>query len=149
MKKFFTLFILVLGLVQIGWAQPPNQHRSRPRQPHLKQGFFPPEMVMQNQQKIGLTTSQQQYISNEMQRTQAAFNKLQWALHREMEKMHTLTQQTKVNEKAALLQLEKILALERQIKKQQLRLMIRIKNQLTDKQKATLKKIAPPHRHKR
>jgi Spy/CpxP family protein refolding chaperone len=149
MKKFLGILTIILSIGQMAWAQPPNQHRGHPHQPHLKQGFFPPEMVMQNQQKIGLTPSQQQYISNEMQRTQAAFNKLQWSLHREMEQMHTLTKGSKIDEAAALNQLEKILALERQIKKQQLTLMIRIKNKLTDQQKAMLKKMAPPRRQRR
>ena len=149
MKKFLGILTITLCMAQMAWAQPPKHHRGRPHQLHIKQGFFPPEMVMQNQQKIGLTPSQQQYISNEMQRTQATFNKLQWSLHREMEQMHTLTKGSKINETVALNQLEKILALERQIKKQQLTLMIRIKNKLTNQQKAMLKKMASQHRKRK
>lgn len=135
--------------VQFGWTQPPPRHQDHPRQPHLRQGFFPPEMVMRNQQKIGLTSAQQQYISNQMQVAQTSFNKAQWSLHKEMEEMHKMTQQSKVNETAVLQQLEKILTLERQIKRQQLTLMIRIKNKLTEKQQAMLKKMAPKPRDRR
>lgn len=149
MKKKIGIFALLLCLAQFGWTQPPHPSRNRPHQPHLKQGFFPPEMVMRNQQKIGLTSSQQQYISQEMQQTQAEFTKLQWELHKEMEKMHALTQKNSINEKNTLHQLEKILAIERKIKKQQLTLMIRIKNKLTGKQQEMLKKMTPNPSHKR
>lgn len=84
--------------------------------------------------------------------TQAIFKEMLTQLSPQQQQvlqMHTLTKNNKINEVAAIKQLEKILVLERQIKKQQLTLMIRIKNKLTDKQKTMLKKMASLHHQRR
>ncbi|OJJ17445.1 hypothetical protein BKI52_26600 [marine bacterium AO1-C] len=150
-----TIGVLVLLLVlstQLSWGQRPiprHQAQGRHHQPQMMGDFFPPEMVMRYQQKIGLSNDQQKYISVEMQQAQTIFTELQWTLHREMEKMNQITNQENVKEKEAIAQLEKILNLEKQIKRQQLMLMIRIKNKLTNQQKAALRKLKPKARHRR
>lgn len=153
MKKTIWTFVMALGLsTQLLFAQhpPPGRHpQGRPPQGLMMNDFFPPDLVMRYQQKIGLNASQQKYISTEMQKAQASFTQLQWSLHKEMEKLNQITNQANVKEATAIAQLDKILNLERQIKKQQLILMIRIKNKLTPQQKNTLRKLRPkPRRHR-
>ena len=51
------------------------------------------------------------------------------------------TEQPRVEEQEALVQLEKVLAIEREIKRAQVTLLVRIKNKLTPEQQAKLVKI--------
>jgi Spy/CpxP family protein refolding chaperone len=107
----------------------------------LGDSFFPPELIMQNQQAIGLTESQRTYIMSQIQEAQGAFTTLSWSLQQEMETMVKLTSQNPVDEQKVLEQLDKVLQLEQQIKKKQITLMVRIKNKLTVEQQAKLKVI--------
>ena len=55
-----------------------------------------------------------------------------------MEKLVSLVKQPRVDEQQALAQLERVLAAEREIKKEQVTLLVRIKNRLTPEQQGKL-----------
>ena len=132
--KFYAIaFLLRLSAATLLAQQPQND----PLGEHL----FPPELVMQNQQAIGLNEDQKNFIKAEIQKAQARFTDLQWQLQEEMEKMIALVKESRVDEQQVLAQLEKILALEREIKRTHLGLVIRIKNRLTAEQQAQLQAI--------
>lgn len=116
------------------WAQPP------PSDP-IGDRFFPPELVMQHQQAIGLTEDQRSFLKSEILKAQPRFTELQWQLQAEVEKLVSLVQQTQVDERQTLAQLDKVLSLEREIKQTQFGLLVRIKNKLTPKQQAQLQEI--------
>lgn len=103
--------------------------------------LFPPELVMQHQQEIGLTADQRTFIIAEVQKAQARFTELQWQVQHQMETMGSLVSQERVDEQKVLAQLEKVLNLEREIKRTQFALMIRIRNTLTSEQRARLQEI--------
>jgi Spy/CpxP family protein refolding chaperone len=105
------------------------------------ESFFPPELIMQNQQAIGLTESQKTYIMTQIQEAQETFTKLNWSIQQEMETLVKLANQNPVDEQKVLEQLDKVLKIEEQIKKRQITLMVRIKNKLTVEQQAKLKLI--------
>jgi len=63
---------------------------------------------------------------------------VQSKLQDEMEKLVILIKQPRVDEQQVLTQLEKVLAAEREIKRQQVTLLVRIKNKLTPEQQAKL-----------
>ena len=105
------------------------------------EAFFPPELIMQNQQSIGLSEEQKTYIVSQIQETQDTFTKLNWSLQKEMETLIRLTNQNIADEKKVLEQLDNVLQIEKQVKKTQITLMIRIKNKLTPEQQAKLKQI--------
>lgn len=107
----------------------------------LGQYIFPPELVMQHQQEIGLTEEQKNFIKGELQRATARFNELQWQIQEEMETMVSLIREATVDEQRVLAQLDKILNVEREIKRTHLTLAIRIKNRLTPEQQARLQAI--------
>jgi Spy/CpxP family protein refolding chaperone len=65
----------------------------------------------------------------------------QWKLSAEGEKMGRLLQGPQVDEAAVLDEVDRILNLEREIKKAQISLMVRIKNTLTPAQQAKLAAI--------
>ncbi len=102
---------------------------------------FSPELVMQNQQAIGLSENQRSFIKKEVLAAQTRFTDLQWDLESQMEKFISLISQDKIDEKLALDTLEKILSLESQIKRANLTLAIRIKNMLTPEQQELLREV--------
>ena len=110
----------------------------QPDQDPLGQSFFAPELVMQHQEAIGLSAEQKDYFKTEIRAAQLKFTELQWKLQDEMEKLVTLIKQPRVDEQQALAQLEKVLATEREVKRQQVTLLVRIKNKLTPEQQAKL-----------
>jgi Spy/CpxP family protein refolding chaperone len=104
--------------------------------------FFPPELVMQHQAEIGLQDAQRTALTSALQQAQSKFMDLQWKLSAEGEKMRRLLQGTQVDETQVLEEVDRILALEREIKRTQISLMVRIKNTLSSEQQAKLSKLA-------
>jgi Spy/CpxP family protein refolding chaperone len=110
----------------------------QPDQDPIGQSFFAPELVIQHQEAIGLSAEQKDYFKTEIRQAQMKFTELQWRLQDEMEKLVSLARQPRVDEPQALAQLEKVLAAEREIKKEQVTLLVRIKNKLTPEQQGKL-----------
>src|SRR5258708_5505856 len=113
----------------------------RAQQPHqdpLRRSFFSPEIMIQHQKAIGLVAEQKKKFKSEIRKAQLKFTELQWKLQDEMEKMVTLARQPHVDEQQLLAQLEKVLAAEREIKREQVTLLVRIKNKLTPEQQGKL-----------
>jgi Spy/CpxP family protein refolding chaperone len=113
----------------------------QPDQDPIGQSFFAPELVIQHQEAIGLSAEQKDYFKTEIRQAQLKFTELQWKLQDEMEKLITLAKQPHVDEQQALAQLEKVLAAEREIKREQVTLLVRIKNKLTAEQQGKLSEL--------
>ena len=69
---------------------------------------------------------------------QGKFIGLQFKMSAEVEKLQSLLQPASVDESKVLDQVDRVLAVEREVKRAQLSLMIRIKNMLTQQQQAQL-----------
>jgi Spy/CpxP family protein refolding chaperone len=110
----------------------------QPDQDPIGQSFFAPELVMQNQEALGLSGEQKEYLKTEIRQAQLKFTELQWKLQDEMEKLVALVKQPHVDEQQVLAQLDKLLSAEREVKKQQVTLLVRIKNKLTPEQQTKL-----------
>ena len=98
--------------------------------------FFPPELVMQHQGEIGLTDAQRTSLTSAIQQAQSKFVETQFKLAAEGEKLSRVIQGANVDEGQALEQVDRILALEREMKRAQIGLLVRIKNVLTPAQQA-------------
>lgn len=133
MLKTLSVSLILLLVIPVARAQPPGGS--------LERHMFPPELVMHNQQELGLSDDQRTAIKKEMQQGQRRFLDLRWELDKEMEAMKKLVSQDKVDEKKALTQLNKIMDIEKQIKRTQMTLLIRTKNLLTPGQRARLNEI--------
>jgi Spy/CpxP family protein refolding chaperone len=103
--------------------------------------FFAPELVMQHQTEIGLQDSQRAALSTAVQQAQSKVMDVQWKLSAEAEKISRLIQPTQVDEAQVLEQADRVLMLEREIKKAQISLLVKIKNTLTAAQQAKLAEI--------
>lgn len=134
-RMLFSCPLLLLSFAAVLAQQPP-----RGPDP-LREHLFPPELIMQNQKALGLTDQQRDFIKSEMQKAQSRFTDAQWQLQTEMETMQSSLKEEKADEQQVLSQLEKILALEREIKRTQIGLVVRIKNRLTPEQQAKLREI--------
>jgi Spy/CpxP family protein refolding chaperone len=103
--------------------------------------LFPPDRVMAKSQEIGLEDAQKRAIRDEVQKVQLKFTDLQFELQDESGKMVRLLQAKPVDEARVLNEVDRILGLEKQIKKLQVSLLVRIKNILTPAQQARLTEI--------
>lgn len=107
----------------------------------LKANLFPVEVVMQNQQALAVTGEQKAFFRTEVSKAQAFFTDQQWKLQDEMEKLGSKLKVPGADEQQVLSQLDKVLALEREIKRAHVSLLLRIKNRLTAEQQARLREI--------
>jgi Spy/CpxP family protein refolding chaperone len=103
--------------------------------------LFPPELVMSRQNAIGLSDTQRTYLREEILKAQTRFTELQWQLQDAMEGMMSLLKQSKVDEGQVTAQLDKVLASEREIKRGQISLLVRLKNNLTPEQQRRLQTL--------
>ena len=113
----------------------------QPPEDPLRDVLFPPEVIMQHQQAVGLSDEQKNNLKVEIRQAQLKFTELQWTLQDEMERLVSLLKQSKTDEKQAAAQLDKVLAAEHEIKRAQLMLLIRIKNNLTPAQQSQLRDL--------
>jgi Spy/CpxP family protein refolding chaperone len=136
MKPLSYLSILALALLLT-----PALRAQQPEPDPMGQNLFAPDLVMQHQEAIALTEDQKIYLKTEIRQAQLKFTEWQFKLQDEMEKMVALTKQPHIEEKDALAQLEKILTIEREIKRVQVTLLVRTKNNLTPDQQSKLAEI--------
>jgi Spy/CpxP family protein refolding chaperone len=146
MRVSILAFAFVLSTATLGAQGVPQGQRS-PGPPgpggpdDFGRNFFPPELVMQHQSEIGLQDAQRAALTSAVQQAQGKFMDLQWKLSAEGEKMGRLLQPAQVDETQVLEEVDRILVLEREMKRAQIGLMVRIKNTLTPAQQAKLMEI--------
>ncbi len=129
-----TLLLLLVATAAFG-QQPP------PQEDPIGQQLFPPELIMSQSQKLHLDEKQRTTIKNEVQRAQSKFFDLQWELKEASDAMVQMLQQTPIDEARVLEQADKVMGLEREIKKIHLSMLIRIKNSLTAEQIGQLRQL--------
>ena len=131
--------LILLSFAFVGalsWGQ-----SSQPSDDPIAAQLFAPELVMQYHQEINLTADQSKSLHDEIQKAQAKFLDMQWDMQSEREKLVLLLKARPVDETAVQAQLDKVLDRERLIKKAQISLLIRIKNQLTPEQQNKLMEL--------
>jgi Spy/CpxP family protein refolding chaperone len=121
------LLVLVGGLAR---AEPPPRGDDP-----IAARLFPPELIMSHQRELGIDDKQRAAILKEVQKTQAALLPLQWQMQGLAADLGKLLDEPKIDEAKVLAQADKVMDLERQIKKQHLGLLVRLRNQLTDAQR--------------
>ena len=94
---------------------------------------------MQHQGALGLQDSQRETLQNAIQEAQTQTLRMQWALASEGEKLTKLLAAETLDEKEVLAQVDRILMTEREIKRAQMTLMVRIRNTLTPEQRTRLR----------
>ena len=151
MKAMIAVVFIVAFLVAtvVVGQQPqgpgPNHPHPPPNPDPLAHLLFPPDMIMSHARQLNLTDEQKQFMRAEIQKTTAAFQDLQWKLQDQVESLHETMKSTSVNEQQALAQLDKVLEIEREIKRLHIGLAVRLKNRLTPEQQEELHKSRHNH----
>jgi Spy/CpxP family protein refolding chaperone len=91
---------------------------------------------MRHQDALGITAQQRDAILKEMERAHSQIFPLQWQMSAAVELLSKALEAPRVDEERALAQADKVMTLERDIKRTHLILLIRIRNLLTDSQRA-------------
>jgi Spy/CpxP family protein refolding chaperone len=112
----------------------------RPADP-LAGGLFRPELVLQAHDQIGLTDEQSTAIEAKTNETTQRFNDLRHHLDAENATLAALARPEHVDEAALAAQLDKVLAIEHDLKHLQLNALVTIKNLLTPAQQASLRDL--------
>jgi Spy/CpxP family protein refolding chaperone len=107
----------------------------------LKREFFPPELIMDHQRELGVTADQRKKLVAEIQAAQSRMVELQFEVKSAHETLADLVRQPKVDEAKAMAQVDKLMAVENEIKKNHLRLLVRIKNLLSAEQQGKLREM--------
>ena len=155
---FAAALLLVTVVTAQDTPQPPRSPQSPrgadtvPNHPHppgppdpLAHLMFPPDMIMSHARQLNLTDEQKAYMRTEIQKTTTTYQELQWKLQDQSELLHEAMKSTSVNEQQALAQLDKVLDIEREIKRLHIGLAVRLKNRLTPEQQEQLNKMRMDH----
>lgn len=114
--------------------------RDRPPEP-IDENLFSPELVLQQQQAIGLSAEQCSFIEAALQKAQSRLQEAERRVREEAEKLTSMIKEDRVDEQAALVQSEKVLDMERDVRRTHLGLLIGIKNRLSPEQQTKLKDL--------
>lgn len=109
--------------------------------PSFMMELYPPELIMRNQTEIGLDDAQKQAILAATRDARNAIDPIQWDLESEQQQLTEIVSSPTIDETALLAQAEKVMDLEKQVKKQHLLLLVKIKNQLTPEQQEKAKSL--------
>ena len=120
--------LVALFALPLAAQQPP------PQDDPISRNLIPPDLVMSQSEQLGLSEKQRAAIKAEIQKVQTKLIDVQWDLQEQTGRMVQLLQQSPVDEAKVLEQADKIMALEREIKRSHLAMLIRIKNTLTAEQ---------------
>ena len=154
----FAAFLIATAVAQQPGQPPQSPHPpgmpgpgNIPNHPHppnpdpLAHLMFPPDMIMSHARQLNLTDEQKAFMRSEIQKSTASFQDLQWKLQDQMELLHETMKSTSVNEQQALAQLDKVLDIEREIKRLHIGMAVRLKNRLTPEQQEQLHKTRMEH----
>ncbi len=132
--------LALLAVAALGAQQPPlpPPQPGQPPEDPLGRVLFPPELVMQHQQEIGLRPEQRATITKAIQDFQTRVVELQWRMQEQSQRLTTLLDKPAVDQTAALAQVDELLGVEREVKRAHLALLIQIKNALSAEQQAKL-----------
>lgn len=99
------------------------------------------ERVMKYRSKIELKPDQVEFIRGIYNQNTGAFNNLKWDLDEANLQLSELLKESKIDSDAAMQLMEKVMALESEIKKKRLAVYLSIKNRLTEEQQQLLSEI--------
>lgn len=137
-RTSIVLLAIPLALAALGAL---GLRAEEPGDDPIARELFAPDLVMKHGREIGLDDRQRSAIKEAVQKTQAKALDAQFDLQEDSEKMVRLLQASPVDEAAVLAQLDRVLALEREVKRAQIGLLVRIKNQLTPAQQGKLREL--------
>ncbi len=114
-----------------------------PGPPPFISRLFPPKLVMEHQHELALRPAQLDTIKQAMRDTQKQLLELQWQLDADTEALTKLLDAPHADEATVLKQFDAVIEIERQVKKANFVLLLRVKNQLDPEQQEKLRPLLP------
>jgi len=133
--------LLVAGVVTLGLVRAePIAAQAAPKQEAdpFASVLFPPELIMQHARAINLDDRQRAAITKLIEQLQGRAVALQWQLAEQTQALKQTLSRTMVDQDRALDQMNRVLEIEKAIKKAHLEMLIQIKNLLRPEQQAEL-----------
>lgn len=128
------------------WAESSAKPAASPSPPAVgivDDKLFEVEAVMRHQGALGITPQQKEGILRELDTAQVEYNHLEWDLNGQKEALASALTPESVDEEAALEAGRRVTDLEGKLKLAHLRLLVRVKNQLTPEQQTKLRQLRP------
>jgi Spy/CpxP family protein refolding chaperone len=127
-------------------TQPPQSNRPQlaqrpPGVDPIGSRLFPPELIMSHQEELKVEEPQRAAILKEIEKAQSQVLQLQWQMQAATEQLAKALEMPKIDEAKALSQADKLMTMERDLKRAHLGMLIRIRNLLTDSQRAKLTEL--------
>lgn len=116
---------------------------AEPQQDPIRDRLYPPDLVMQHQAELGIDDRQRAALTKEQAAFQSQIVDLQWKMSSAAGELARLLDAPRIDEARALAQADKVMALEREVKRSHLTLLIRVRNLLSDAQRLQLAKLRP------
>jgi len=135
MKPLIAILLMLIAALAQADSPPPGASDD------FAQALYPPELVLRYRQEINLTEQQATLLKEMIQKAQHRFVDLQWDLQAQGTKLAALLKARPVDAAAALAQVDRVLAQEREVKLAQLSLLIGIKNLLSNPQQDQLAEL--------
>lgn len=151
MRRALPIFTILL-LATAAWAEPPlrggggmgpGPHGPGRGGPEFREHLIPPQLVLRHQIDLGITEEQLQGIKKLINESHSKTIDLQIDLQRVSERLGKIVAEARVDEAAALGASDEAMAIEAQIKKAHLALLVRVKNLLTAEQFEKAKGLRP------
>jgi len=117
-------------------AAPPD-----PQHDPIQARLFPPDLIMRHQAELGIDDQQRAALSKEVADFQSRIVEVQWRLNAAREELAHLLDAPRIDEHSALAQADKVMMLEREVKRNHLGLLIRIRNLLTEDQRTQASRL--------
>lgn len=129
MKKIMVLILCIAG------------YGNSIAQDTFQSELFAAETVLKHRADLDLSDDQVRIIKKIYNDNISGFNSTKWDLDALQVGLNKLIAKSQVDEKAALAKMEEISTLEQKLKSQRLKMLVKIKNELTDTQQSTLKEL--------
>lgn len=120
---------------------PPQSGQPAPETDQIGSKLFPPDLIMGHQEELGVSEAQRTAILKEIEKAQSQILQLQWQMKAAAEQLGKALDVPKIDESKALAQADKMMNVEREVKRTHLGVLIRIRNLLTDSQRAKLAEL--------
>jgi Spy/CpxP family protein refolding chaperone len=147
-RRIFVVAVLLFGCAKSTSDRPSDPQMGtvaqteEPSEPtfstEIEATLYPPKLIMDHQRELGIKGAQRAAILEGLRSTQSELVEVDWQLRGEKEKLAAVLSSTPVDEKEAISVAKRVMRLENQIKTAQLRMLIRIKNTLTEAQQSRL-----------
>ncbi len=129
MKKLIILILCITG------------YATSLAQDTFQSELFSAETVLKYRSDLELSDEQVTNVKKIYSDNIATFNSIKWDLDALQVNLNKLISKSSIDEKEALAKMEEIAELEKKLKRQRLKMLVKIKNQLTEKQQNTLKEL--------